>query len=83
MKQYKPLKGQDDMGGFVYSCIVNDLANLAGDAGFEDIKNELQEAEFIMAHLPKEDGGPDWEGDIFKEIVDVAPTGNCLDVPWL
>ena len=82
MESYKTLKGKDNLGGVVYLNIVNDLADLAGNVGLETISNELRETDFIIDHIPKEDGGPDWENDIFKEVVDSA-TGNCLDVSWL
>jgi hypothetical protein len=82
MEDYRPWRGQDDFGGYVYSCIVQDLAQLAVSVSLTQMQKALEEAEFNLDHLPKEDGGPDWESDIFKEVVESA-TGNCLDVSWL
>ena len=76
------MRGGDDYGGPVFTLIVQGLANMVGELGFDDMKRDLKEAEFTVDHLPKEDGGPDWEKVIFNDIVE-SGSGNCMDVSWL
>jgi hypothetical protein len=81
------LRGRDDEIGeteqvlFVRTQITQTLAQLAGEVGFSELQQQLQDGSFIVSHLP-EDEGPNFEDFVFKENVE-SGTGNCLDVTWL
>ena len=82
VEAYRPIKAEDEYGGVAYNNVVHDLADLVGDLGFNDMKQELKDAELMIDHLPKEEGAPDWESYIFNEIVE-SGMGTCMDVRWL